>query len=94
MNENARLSFTTEDGDTIELEVLEQTTIAGQNYILVADTVPDEEDTQVYIMKEVEDASQEDMVSYEFVEEEQELLSISKVFEELLEDTDIVKQDF
>ncbi|MDD5948648.1 MAG: DUF1292 domain-containing protein [Lachnospiraceae bacterium] len=94
MNENARLSFTTEDGDTIELEVLEQTTIAGQNYILVADTVPDEEDTQVYIMKEVADASQEDMVSYEFVEEEQELLSISKVFEELLEDTDIVKQDF
>lgn len=94
MNENARLSFTTEDGDTIELEVLEQTTIAGQNYILVADTVPDEEDTQVYIMKEVTDASQEDMVSYEFVEEEQELLSISKVFEELLEDTDIVKQDF
>ena len=94
MNENARLSFTTEDGDTIELEVLEQTTIAGQNYILVADTVPDEEDTQVYIMKEVADASQEDMVSYEFVEEEQELLSISKVFQELLEDTDIVKQDF
>ena len=94
MNENARLSFTTEGGDTIELEVLEQTTIAGQNYILVADTVPDEEDTQVYIMKEVADASQEDMVSYEFVEEEQELLSISKVFEELLEDTDIVKQDF
>lgn len=94
MNENARLSFTTEDGDTIELEVLEQTTIAGQNYILVADTVPGEEDTQVYIMKEVADASQEDMVSYEFVEEEQELLSISKVFEELLEDTDIVKQDF
>ena len=94
MNENARLSFTTEYGDTIELEVLEQTTIAGQNYILVADTVPDEEDTQVYIMKEVADASQEDMVSYEFVEEEQELLSISKVFEELLEDTDIVKQDF
>lgn len=94
MNENARLSFTTEDGDTIELEVLEQTTIAGQNYILVADTVPDEEDTQVYIMKEVADASQEDMAAYEFVEEEQELLSISKVFEELLEDTDIVKQDF
>ena len=56
--------------------------------------MPDEEDTQVYIMKEVADASQEDMVSYEFVEEEQELLSISKVFEELLEDTDIVKQDF
>lgn len=93
MSENNRIPFVTESGDTIALEVLEQTTIAGQNYILVADETLEEEDTQVYIMKEVIHASEDDMVTYEFVEDDQELLSISKVFEELLEDTDIIKQD-
>lgn len=93
MSENSRIPFVTESGDTIALEVLEQTTIAGQNYILVADETLEEEDTQVYIMKEVIHASEDDMVTYEFVEDDQELLSISKVFEELLEDTDIIKQD-
>lgn len=94
MNEwNNSISFFTDDGEEIAFEVVEQTTIQGQNYLLVAEAGDDSEERQAYIMKEVLDSAEPDMVTYQFVEEEQELLSISKIFDEMLEDTDIIKQD-
>lgn len=92
-DENNSISFYTDDGEEIAFEIIEQTTIQGQNYLLVAEAADDSEDRQAYIMKEVLDSTDADMVTYQFVEEEQELLSISKVFDEMLEDTDIIKQD-
>ena len=92
-DENNSISFYTDDGEEIAFEIIEQTTIQGQNYLLVAEAADDSEDRQAYIMKEVLDSADADMVTYQFVEEEQELLSISKVFDEMLEDTDIIKQD-
>ncbi len=83
------ITMVAEDGEEIVFEVVEQTTIAGQNYLLVTDAKEEDEDGTAYIMKEVFAGSADSMGTYEFVEEEQELLSISKVFEELLEDTDI-----
>ena len=65
--------------------VLEQTTLAGTNYLLVADSV--EEDGTVLIMKEI--SLEEDYVSYEIVEDEEELEIISKIFNELIEDFDL-----
>ena len=90
---NNSISFYTDDGEEIAFEIIEQTTIQGQNYLLVAEAADDSEDRQAYIMKEVSGSTDADMVTYQFVEEEQELLSISKVFDEMLEDTDIIKQD-
>ena len=90
---NNSISFYTDDGEEIAFEIIEQTTIQGQNYLLVAEAADDSEDRQAYIMKEVSGSIEADMVTYQFVEEEQELLSISKVFDEMLEDTDIIKQD-
>ena len=90
---NNSISFYTDDGEEIAFEIIEQTTIQGQNYLLVAEAADDSEDRQAYIMKEVLGSIEADMVTYQFVEEEQELLSISKVFDEMLEDTDIIKQD-
>lgn len=92
-DENNSISFYTDDGEEIAFEIIEQTTIQGQNYLLVAEAADDSEDRQAYIMREVLDSTDADMVTYQFVEEEQELLSISKVFDEMLEDTDIIKQD-
>lgn len=98
MNENI-ISFVTDDGEQVLLEILEQTTIAGCNYLLVADQLDEDmsenEEPQAYIMKEVvlsdeSDSDKEGVAAYEFVEDEQELASISKIFEELLEDTDLV----
>lgn len=94
-NNKNTISFVTDGGEEVSLEILEQTTIAGCNYLLVADEITDEE-SQAYIMKEVvvsdktSDKTSEDLATYEFVEDDQELASISKIFEELLEDTDLV----
>lgn len=89
MEEREVIPFVTEDGEKLELYVLEQTKINGINYLLVADTLDeDDEDVEVYVMKETKD-SKEEYDSYEFVEEEQELEAVGKIFEELLDDVEI-----
>jgi uncharacterized protein YrzB (UPF0473 family) len=71
------------DGNEICLQVLEQTTIAGKNYLLVLD---EEEDT-VLLFREVPEEG--DFVSYEVVEDDTELEAVLKIFNELLDDMDI-----
>ena len=74
--------------DTSEREeffVLEQTKINGSEYILVTDT--EDEDGECLILKEAGKDGEETL--YDVVEDETELLAVSKVFEELLEDVDI-----
>ena len=82
-----KITFTTEDNEEIEFFVLEQTMINGVDYILVADSDNEEEEANALILKEKTSANDETI--YDVVEEEQELLSISKIFEELLENIDI-----
>lgn len=90
MKKTDSIPFLTDDGTEVEFGILEQTTINGRNYLLVSevDDAADEEDTIVYIMRETAQADS-DMVSYEIVEDDDELLSVSKVFEQLMEDMDI-----
>ena len=56
--ENGRIRLRSEDGE-LELEVLEETVLQGQHYILAADT-EGEEDGSCYIMKDIspEDAEE------------------------------------
>ena len=84
-DKESRILFLDDQGREIEFMVLEQTTLAGTNYLLVADSV--EEDGTVLIMKET--SLEEDYVSYEIVEDEEELEIISKIFNELIEDFDL-----
>ena len=84
-DKESRILFLDDQGREIEFMVLEQTTLAGTNYLLVADSV--EEDGTVLIMKEI--SLEEDYVSYEIVEDEDELEIISKIFNELIEDFDL-----
>ena len=91
-NNKATIPFVTEDGEEILFHVIEQTSIVGQQYLLVTEDEPDAEEAEVYIMKQTS-VRQDDTVIYEFVEDDQELESISNVFSELLDDTDIIKQD-
>ena len=73
--------FTNEDGEDIRFYVVEETKIAGVNYLLVTE----QEDA-------VAEDGNEELVC-EFVEDEQELDAISKVFAELLEDVSIEMQE-
>ena len=84
-DKESRILFLDDQGREIEFMVLEQTTLAGTNYLLVADSV--EEDGTVLIMNEI--SLEEDYVSYEIVEDEEELEIISKIFNELIEDFDL-----
>ena len=80
-----QILFLDEDGNEIEFIVLEQTTLAGRNYLLVADSM--EEDGVVLIMREVQ--LEDDYVSYEIVEDEADLDMISKIFNELTEEFEV-----
>ena len=83
--EKVRFAFTDGNGED-EFFVLEETRINGSAYILVTDS--EDDDAECLILKETE--KQDDGESlYEIVEDETELLAVSKVFEELLEDVSI-----
>ena len=75
--------FYDEEDHEIQLEVLEQTTIAGQNYLLVFD----QEEDAVLLFREVPEDG--DFVSYEIVEDDTEIEALLKVFNELIEEVDI-----
>lgn len=80
-----QIEFITDDGEKVSLFVIEQTTVVGVNYLLVADS--DEDEAEAFIMKEIiEDEGQS---IYEPVEDDNELEAVSKVFEEILDDIDI-----
>lgn len=81
------INFITDEGEEIPFYIIEQTTLAGKNFLLVTDSDTQENEAQVYIMQEISD--QDDQTIYEFVEDEAQLEALSKVFEELLDDVDI-----
>ena len=80
-----KIKFQSEDG-IIEFFVEEQTTVAGITYLLVSDSQDDE--ANAYIMKDVSEEGSEE-ASYEMVEDDEELMAISKVFEQMLDDVDL-----
>ena len=81
------INFITDEGEEIPFYIIEQTTLAGKDFLLVTDSDTQENEAQVYIMQEISD--QDDQTIYEFVEDEAQLEALSKVFEELLDDLDI-----
>ena len=92
MSNYESIPFLTDDGLEIEFCVIEQTSINGVNYLLVAEeqelSSEEEEETAVYIMRE--NAEEENgMRAYEMVENEAELTAVFKIFEQLIEDMDL-----
>lgn len=83
--EKVKFSFGDGTGED-EFFVLEETKINGAAYILVSDS--EDDDGECLILKETDDGAGQERV-YEIVEDETELLAVSKVFEELLEDVSI-----
>ena len=81
--EKIKFAFADGSGEA-EFFVLEQTKIGGFVYILVTDSQKD--DAECLILKEVTEGRTAESV---YVEEDTELLAVSKVFEELLEDVNI-----
>jgi hypothetical protein len=82
-----KIKFVSDDAaEEIEFFVLEQTKINGTSYILVTDS--EDDDAECLILKDISKADNAES-TYVIVEDDTELIAVSKVFEELLEDVDI-----
>lgn len=74
------------ENETVGFFVLEETRINGVAYLLVTES--EDEETDAYILKDLsKDGDSE--ACYAFVEDEDELEAVSKIFAELLEDVEI-----
>ena len=81
-----KVVFLAEDGSQEEFFIIEQTTLQGRTYLLVTDQ--EEGDAQAWILKCI--SSDEDgEVSYEMVEDDNELEAVGAVFAQMLEDIDL-----
>lgn len=83
-----RVTFISEDNEETQFYVLEQTKLNGFNYLLVTDSEEDDEEGTAYILKDLS-AENDEAALYAFVEDDEELDLVAKIFEELLEDIDI-----
>lgn len=85
-----RIAFKMDGEDaTVDFYVLEQTTIGGVNYILVTDA-EEEDDGEAYILKASPEADGDEQV-YCMVENEKELAAVAGVFENMLDDIDLIE---
>ena len=87
-----KIIFVDEDGNEIEMYVIEETRINNVNYLLVTDDEGDSEEAEAYILKDISNDDDEEAV-YEIVDDESEVDYIGRVFSELLEDIDITTED-
>ena len=91
-NEELRtVDFVDEDGEDKELIVLCQTKLAGVNYLLVSDAEieeleDDDAEVEVFIIKEESVSEDGENVTFKLVEDEKEILTVSKVFEDMMDD--------
>ena len=87
MNEEKMITLETEDGERVDFYVLEETRINGTNYLLVTDSEEDDEEGECYILKDQSKAEDADAL-YEFVEDDEEMDYLYKIFAELMDDMD------
>lgn len=80
---NEQIVFTKDDGEEFLVNVIEETRIAGVNYLLVSES--EEEDAECVILKDTSSDSDTE-ASYEIVEDDDTLSAVAEVFRELLED--------
>ena len=88
MNEEKMITLETEDGERVDFYVLEETRINGTNYLLVTDSEEDDEEGECYILKDQSKAEDADAL-YEFVEDDEEMDYLYKIFAELMDDMDV-----
>ena len=75
--------FTTEDGEEVTFQVLEQTRLGGVDYLLVS--TMDEEEPEAIIMKDISKDTEVEAI-YDIVEDDRELELVAGIFQELLDD--------
>ncbi|MEG0688511.1 MAG: DUF1292 domain-containing protein [Hungatella sp.] len=88
MNEERMITLETDDGEEVDFYVLEETKINGISYLLVTDVREEDEDGECYILKDLSKTEDAEAL-YEFVEDDDEMDYLFKIFSELMEDVDV-----
>jgi hypothetical protein len=83
-----KIYLTSQEGEVIELFAVESTKINGIEYLLASDV--EDGDGDCYILKDLSSSDSSEAI-YEFVEDEKEIEVIFEIFEELLDDIDIIE---
>ena len=85
-----KIKFSQQGSEPVEFYVLEQTRLGGINYLLVTDK--EDGDAEALILRNL--SSEEDTEGvYEIVSDDQELDAVAAIFEDILEDVDLVSDD-
>ncbi len=84
-----KIEFYLDDGEKVEFFVLEQSRLGGRDYILVTDSL-DDEDGEALILKDVS-APEDTEAVYEIVDDDRELDAVYAIFSEMLEEIDLEK---
>ena len=82
-----KITFCPKEDEPVDFYVLEQTKIAGENYILVTDC--EDGDGEALILKDLSKPEDTESI-YAIVDEEDELEALAGIFEDLLEDVELV----
>ena len=85
-----RITLLTDTGEAVEFYELEETKINGMNYLMVTDA-KEGEDGECYVLKDMSGSADSEAV-YEFVENDDELDYLYRIFSELLEDAEVELQ--
>jgi len=81
-----KITFITEDGESVEFFVVEETRINGVNYLLVAEE--EEGDGEALILKDTAMPEDEESL-YVIVSDEEEMNTVAEIFSSLLDDIDL-----
>lgn len=84
-----KITFRPDGEEPVEFYVLEQTRIGGYNYILVTDC--EEGDGDALILKDTSKDGEEESV-FTIVSDDDELNAVAGVFENMLDDVDLVQE--
>ena len=82
-----KVTFQKNEKETVEYYILEQTRISGVNYLLVTDTK--EGDGEAVILKEIS-AAEDEIGGYTDDLTEEEFEAVVPIFENLLDDVDLI----
>lgn len=85
-----KIIFSADGTEEVEFYVLEQTRIAGTDYILVTDM--EDGDGEALILKDLSTPEDENGL-YEIVSDDREMEAVAAVFEKLVEDITFVSED-
>jgi uncharacterized protein YrzB (UPF0473 family) len=87
-NRPDEIIFTSEDGEEVVFQVLEQTRLGGVDYLLVSVAGEEDEEDEALILKDISKDTDEEAV-YDIVEDDRELQSVAAIFKELLDDIEL-----